>query len=118
VAAVALCVPLAALLAAERARAQSDAVTDKLQSALTYLEGKVAFSTAVANDYATRVNCATAHATFADSFAQKNRSSAVYLQVRSMGQGQFDLRFIALHLSVCAMALFVTVKIMENRRRV
>lgn len=73
---------IAALLAAERARAQSDAVTDKLQSALTYLEGKVAFSTAVANDYATRVNCATAHATFADSFAQKNRSSAVYLQVR------------------------------------
>ncbi len=52
------------------------------------------------------------------SWTEPVRFLAVYVQVRSMGQGQLDLRFIALHLSVCVMALFVTVKIMENRRRV
>lgn len=45
------------------------------------------------------------------------RFLAVYIQVRAFGQGQLDLRVIAIHLSVCAFALYVTVKILEIRRR-
>jgi ABC-2 type transport system permease protein len=51
------------------------------------------------------------------SWAEAVRFVAVYIQVRALGQGQLDLRTIALHLSVCVLALFVTVKILENRRR-
>ena len=51
-------------------------------------------------------------------WADAVRFLAVYVQVRELGQGQLDLRTLALHLSVCVLALFVTVKIMENRRRV
>ena len=35
---------------------------------------------------------------------------------RAFGQGQLDLRTIALHLSVCVFALYMTVKILEIRR--
>jgi ABC-2 type transport system permease protein len=45
------------------------------------------------------------------------RFLAVYIQLRSFGAGQLDLRTIALHLSVCALALYVTVKILEIRGR-
>lgn len=45
------------------------------------------------------------------------RFLAVYIQVRAFGQGQLDLRTIALHLSVCVFALYVTVKILEIGRR-
>ncbi|MBV8488699.1 MAG: ABC transporter permease subunit [Planctomycetaceae bacterium] len=45
------------------------------------------------------------------------RFLAVYIQVRAFGQGQLDLRVIAIHLSVCVFALYVTVKILEIRRR-
>jgi ABC-2 type transport system permease protein len=44
------------------------------------------------------------------------RFVAVLYQVQSFGLGQLDLRAIALHLSVCVFALFVTVKILEKRR--
>lgn len=81
---------IAALLEAELARANSDAVADKLQSALTYVEGQVAFSTTVANDYATRVNCAVAHSAFADSFARENQGSAVYLRARQWADALTD----------------------------
>ena len=45
------------------------------------------------------------------------RFLAVYIQVRAFGQGQLDLRVVAIHLSVCVFALYVTVKILETRRR-
>jgi ABC-2 type transport system permease protein len=45
------------------------------------------------------------------------RLLAVYIQLRAFGQGQLDLRVIAIHLSVCVFALYVTVKILEIRRR-
>lgn len=45
------------------------------------------------------------------------RFLAVYIQMRAFGQGQLDLRMIAIHLSVCAFALFVTIKILEIRQR-
>jgi gliding motility-associated transport system permease protein len=45
------------------------------------------------------------------------RFLAVYIQIRAFGQGQLDLRTIALHLSVCVFALYVTVKILEIGRR-
>jgi ABC-2 type transport system permease protein len=45
------------------------------------------------------------------------RFLAVYVQVRMFGQGQLDLRIIALHLSICAFALYVTMKVLEQRRK-
>ncbi|MGC8638332.1 MAG: ABC transporter permease [Isosphaeraceae bacterium] len=42
---------------------------------------------------------------------------AVYIQIRAFGQGQLDPRTIALHLSVCVFALYVTVKTIEIGRR-
>jgi len=45
------------------------------------------------------------------------RFLAVYIQVRAFGQGQLDLRVVAIHLSVCVFALYATVKILETRRR-
>ena len=45
------------------------------------------------------------------------RFLAVYIEVRAFGQGQLDLRVVAIHLSVCVFALYVTVKILETRRR-
>jgi ABC-2 type transport system permease protein len=50
-------------------------------------------------------------------WAEAARFLAVYLQIRSFGQGQLDLRTVALHLSICAVALYLTVKIVELRRR-
>ena len=45
------------------------------------------------------------------------RFLAVYIQVRAFGQGQLDLRVVAIHLSVCIFALYMTVKTMEISRR-
>lgn len=50
-------------------------------------------------------------------WAEGIRFLAVYVQTRAFGQGQLDLRTIALHLSVCVFALYVTVKILEAGRR-
>jgi ABC-2 type transport system permease protein len=50
-------------------------------------------------------------------WAEAVRFLSVYIQLRSFGQGQLDLRTIALHLSVCVFALYMTVKILEIRRR-
>lgn len=50
-------------------------------------------------------------------WAEAIRFLAVYVQVRAFGQGQLDPRTIALHLSVCVFALYVTVKILETGRR-
>lgn len=76
---------IAALLALERGRAKDAQVDSALKAALGDLEGKVPFSHTVANDYATRVNCAAAHTAFANSFASENRDSAVYKRVRQWG---------------------------------
>jgi ABC-2 type transport system permease protein len=44
------------------------------------------------------------------------RFAAVLYQVQSFGQGQLDLRYVAFHLSVCAFALYLTVKWLEATR--
>lgn len=50
------------------------------------------------------------------SWAEAVRFVAVLHQIQSFGLGLLDLRFVALHLSVCVFALYVTVKILESRR--
>ena len=45
-------------------------------------------------------------------WAEAVRFLAVYIQVRAFGQGQLDLRTLALHLSVCVFAFYVTVKVL------
>jgi ABC-2 type transport system permease protein len=49
-------------------------------------------------------------------WAEAIRFVAVLYQVQGLGLGQLDFRTIALHLSVCVFALFVTVKILETHR--
>jgi ABC-2 type transport system permease protein len=44
------------------------------------------------------------------------RFVAVLYQVQSFGAGQLDLRYIVFHLSVCALMLYMTVKVLESRR--
>ena len=41
---------------------------------------------------------------------------SVINQVRTFGEGQLDLRYIALHLSVTVFMLFATVKVLEARQ--
>jgi ABC-2 type transport system permease protein len=50
------------------------------------------------------------------SWADAVRFVAVLYQVQSFGTGRLDLRYIALHLSVCVFMLYLTVKILESRR--
>ena len=60
----------------------------------------------------------------AHSYALANQASwadamqflSVMYQVHSFGVGQLDLRYIALHLSIAAFMLFVTIKVVEWRR--
>jgi ABC-2 type transport system permease protein len=49
-------------------------------------------------------------------WADAVRFVALLYQVQSFGSGQLDLRFLTLHLSVCAFMLYLTVKILEYRR--
>jgi ABC-2 type transport system permease protein len=49
-------------------------------------------------------------------WAEAVRFIAVLYQVHSFGTGQLDLRFLVLHLSVCVLMLFMTVKVLESRR--
>jgi ABC-2 type transport system permease protein len=49
-------------------------------------------------------------------WADAARFVAVLYQVQSMGTGRLDLRFLALHLSVSALMLYLTVKILQSRR--
>ena len=48
-------------------------------------------------------------------WAEGVRFSSVLYQIQSLGMGQFDLRFLALHLSVCVFVLTLTVKVLEAR---
>ncbi|WP_422930300.1 ABC transporter permease subunit [Singulisphaera sp. PoT] len=50
------------------------------------------------------------------AWAEAIRFVAVFAQVQSFGSGQLDLRYVALHLSVCAFMLFLTVKVLQMRR--
>jgi ABC-2 type transport system permease protein len=52
-----------------------------------------------------------------EDWAEALRYLAVYIQLRGFGQGLLDPRTLALHVSVCAFSLFVTVKILEIRRQ-
>ena len=48
-------------------------------------------------------------------WAEGVRFSSVLYQIQSLGLGQLDLRYLALHLSVCVFVLTLTVKILEAR---
>jgi ABC-2 type transport system permease protein len=48
-------------------------------------------------------------------WAEGVRFSAVLYQVQGLGLGQLDLRYLALHLSVCALMLYLTAKVLEVR---
>lgn len=50
------------------------------------------------------------------AWADAIRFVALPPQLQSFGSGQLDLRFLTLHLSVCAFMLYLTVKILESRR--
>jgi ABC-2 type transport system permease protein len=49
-------------------------------------------------------------------WAEAVRFVAVLLQVQSFGSGQLDLRYLALHLSVSAFMLYMTIKVLQSRR--
>jgi ABC-2 type transport system permease protein len=49
-------------------------------------------------------------------WADAVRFVAVLYQVQSFGAGQLDLRYLVLHLSVCVLMLYMTVKVLESRR--
>jgi ABC-2 type transport system permease protein len=49
-------------------------------------------------------------------WADAVRFVALLYQVQNFGSGQLDLRFLTLHLSVCAFMLYLTIKILEYRR--
>jgi ABC-2 type transport system permease protein len=43
------------------------------------------------------------------------RFCSVLYQIRSFGLGQLDLRYLAIHLSICVFMLSLTIKVLENR---
>jgi ABC-2 type transport system permease protein len=49
-------------------------------------------------------------------WAEAARFVAVLYQVQSFGTGQLDIRYLVLHLSICALMLYMTVKVLESRR--
>jgi ABC-2 type transport system permease protein len=49
-------------------------------------------------------------------WADAARFLAVLDQVQTLGTGQLDIRYPVLHLSVCALMLYMTVKVLESRR--
>jgi ABC-2 type transport system permease protein len=49
-------------------------------------------------------------------WAEAVRFVAVLYQVQSFGAGLLDVRYLVLHLSVCAQMLYMTVKVLESRR--
>ncbi len=50
------------------------------------------------------------------SWAEAIQFVSVLHQVNTFGTGQLDLRFLALHLSVAVLMLYLTVKVLEYRR--
>jgi ABC-2 type transport system permease protein len=48
-------------------------------------------------------------------WADGARFMALLYQIQNFGMGQLDLRYLALHLSVCIFMLFLTVKVLETR---
>ena len=49
------------------------------------------------------------------SWAEGVRFVALLYQIQSFALGQLDLRYLALHLSVCVFVLYLTVKVLEMR---
>jgi ABC-2 type transport system permease protein len=50
------------------------------------------------------------------AWAEAVRYVAILMQVQSFGFGQLDLRYLTLHLSVCVLALYLAVKVLEFNR--
>ena len=50
------------------------------------------------------------------SWAEVARFVAVLFQMQSFAAGQLDLRFLSLHLSVTALMLYLTVKVLQSQR--
>jgi ABC-2 type transport system permease protein len=50
------------------------------------------------------------------AWAEPVRFLALLYQVQSFGTGRLDVRFLALHLSVCVFMLYLTIKILESGR--
>ena len=50
------------------------------------------------------------------SWAELMRFLSIFYQVYTFGLGQLDLRFITVHLSICAFMLFLTIKVVQWRR--
>ncbi len=50
------------------------------------------------------------------SWADAMQFVSVLDQLNTFGAGQLDVRFLALHLSVCALMLYLTVKVLQYRR--
>jgi ABC-2 type transport system permease protein len=48
-------------------------------------------------------------------WAEGVRFMAILYQIQNFSLGQLDLRYLALHLSVCVFMLFLTVKVLETR---
>jgi ABC-2 type transport system permease protein len=48
-------------------------------------------------------------------WAEGVRFSAVVFQLRSFGLGQLDVRFLAIHLSVCVFMLYLSIKVLQTR---
>jgi ABC-2 type transport system permease protein len=49
-------------------------------------------------------------------WAEGAKFVAVLYQLQSLGTGQLDVRYPVLHLSVCVLMLYMTVKVLESRR--
>ena len=50
------------------------------------------------------------------SWAEVMQFLSIFFQVYTFGLGQLDLRYIAVHLSICAFMLFLTTKVVQWRR--
>jgi ABC-2 type transport system permease protein len=50
------------------------------------------------------------------SWAEGIKFVSVLYQIQAFGAGQFDLRYVAVHLSVCVFMLYLTVKVLQSRR--
>jgi ABC-2 type transport system permease protein len=50
------------------------------------------------------------------SWAEVMQFLSIFFQAYTFGLGQLDLRYLALHLSICAFMLFLTIKVVQWRR--
>ncbi len=74
------------------------------------------FATAFTLIVATQVAFSFAMVTRRTDLAEAIQFVSVIHQVNTFGSGQFDLRFLALHVSASVLMLYLTVKVLEYRR--